>query len=222
MRLQTETDDVAAPEPGDGEDDAEKGQQHAEDEEGFAARDRRDQPVEVHPEKAGERGYGQEDQGHKRQAIDLLALFAGDLGGEVVDDVRHPLPPLEKLLLDVLHLVGVVVDLLGPADSRAVHRLDPGRRRANRTEIAIEARRCRLQRLETFRQRGGIGRASPPAESKPEAVKLHVVDLEGGAERSEQKLQQNAGRLVEIVLDASQALRELPADVVEGGRIATP
>ena len=63
----------------------EGGQQHAEDEEGFAARDRRDQPVEVHPEKAGERGYGQEDQGHKSQAIDLLALFAGDLGGEVVE-----------------------------------------------------------------------------------------------------------------------------------------
>ena len=40
LRLQTETDEVAAPEPGDGEDDAEKGQQHAEDEEGFAARDR--------------------------------------------------------------------------------------------------------------------------------------------------------------------------------------
>src|SRR5262249_23200809 len=108
------------------------------------------------------------------------------------------------------------------ADSRAMHCLDPGRRRANRTEIAIEARRCRLQRLEALRQHGGIGRAVPPAESKPEAVKLHVDDFEREAERSEQKLQQNAGRLVEIVLDASQALRELPADVVEGGRIAAP
>jgi hypothetical protein len=36
LRSQTETDDVAAPEPDDGEDDAEKRQQHAEDEEGFA------------------------------------------------------------------------------------------------------------------------------------------------------------------------------------------
>src|SRR5215469_9896091 len=58
LRSQTETDDVAVPEPGDGEDDTEKGQQHAEDEEGFAARDRRDEPVEVHPEKAGERSDG--------------------------------------------------------------------------------------------------------------------------------------------------------------------
>ena len=33
---QMETDDFAAPEPGDGEGDAEKRQQHAEDEEGFA------------------------------------------------------------------------------------------------------------------------------------------------------------------------------------------
>src|SRR6516165_6662466 len=79
-RSQTETDDVAVPEPGDGEDDAEERQQHAEDEEGFTARDRRDEPVEVHPEKAGERSDGQKDQGHERQAIDLLALFAGDLG----------------------------------------------------------------------------------------------------------------------------------------------
>jgi hypothetical protein len=86
LRSQTEPDDVAVPEPGDGEADGEKRQQHAEDEEGFAARDRRDEPVEVHPEKAGERGDGQEDQGHERQAIDLLALFAGDLGGEIVDD----------------------------------------------------------------------------------------------------------------------------------------
>src|SRR5215471_5016074 len=139
LRSQMETDDSAVPEPGDGEDDAEERQQHAEDEEGLAARDRRGEPVEVHPEKAGERGDGQEDQGHERQAIDLLALLAGDLGGEVVDDVRHPLPALEKLLLDVLNLVGVIVELRGPADSRALHRLDPGRRRANRTEIAIEA-----------------------------------------------------------------------------------
>jgi hypothetical protein len=73
-----------------------------------------------------------------------------------------------------------------------------------------------------LRQRRGIGRAGPPAGSKPEAVKLHVDNFEGGAERSEQKLQQNAGRLVEIVLEAPQALRELPADIVEGGRIAAP
>jgi ribosome modulation factor len=45
LRSQTETDDVAVPEPGDGEDDGEKRQQHAEDEEGFAARDRRGEPV---------------------------------------------------------------------------------------------------------------------------------------------------------------------------------
>src|SRR6516164_6728801 len=113
IRSQTETNNVAVPEPGDGEHDAKKRQQHAEDDKGFAARDRRDEPVEVHPEKASERGDGQEDKGHERQAIDLLALFAGDLGGEIVDDVRHPLPALEKLLLDVLHLVGVVVELRG-------------------------------------------------------------------------------------------------------------
>src|SRR5215470_76974 len=82
-RLQPQpTDDVAAPEPHNGEDDAKKRQQHAEDEEGFAAGDRLDEPVEVHPEKAGERSDGQEDHGHERQAIDLLALFAGNLGGE--------------------------------------------------------------------------------------------------------------------------------------------
>src|SRR5215475_9335182 len=150
-----ETDDAAVPEPGDGEDDAEKGQQYAEDEEGFVARNRRGEPVEVHPEKAGERGDGQEDQRHERQAINLLALFTGDLGGEIVDDVGHPLSALEKLLLEVLHLVGVVVELLGSADSGAVQRLDPGRRRANRTKIAIEARRRGLERLELLRQRGG-------------------------------------------------------------------
>src|SRR6516164_6578037 len=134
LRSQTQTNDVAVPEPGDSEHDAEKRQQHTEDDKGFAARDRRNEPVEVHPEKAGERRDRQEDQGHERQAIDLLALFAGDLGGEIMDDVRHPLPALEKLLLDVFHL-----ELRGPTDSRAPHRLDPGRRRANRTEIAIEA-----------------------------------------------------------------------------------
>ena len=116
--------------------------------------------------KKPERRDGQEDQRHERQAIDLLALFAGDLGREIVDDVRHPLPALEKLLLDVLHLVGVVVELRGPADSRALHRLDAGRRRANRTEIAIEARRCRLQPLKPLRQRDGIGRAGF-AQGKP-------------------------------------------------------
>src|SRR6516164_3687631 len=147
QRSQTQTNDVAVPEPGDSEHDAEKRQQHTEDDEGFAARDRRNEPVEVHPEKASERRDRQKDQGHERQAIDLLALFAGDLGGEIMDDVRHPLPALEKLLLDVLHLVGVVVELRGPTDSRAPHRLDPGRRRANRTEMAIEARRYRLQPL---------------------------------------------------------------------------
>jgi hypothetical protein len=182
----------------------------------------RDEPVEVHPEKAGERSDGQEDQGHECQAIDLLALFAGNLGGEIMDDVRHPLPAPEKLLLDVLHLVGVVVELRGPTDSRTVHRLDPGCRRANRTEIAIEARCCRLQPLQALRQRGGIRRVGPLAESKPEAVKLRVDGFEGEAEGSEQKLQQNAGRLVEIVLVAPQALRELSADIVEGGRIAAP
>jgi len=46
--------------------------------------------------KKPERRDGQEDQRHERQAIDLLALFAGDLGREIVDDVRHPLPPLES------------------------------------------------------------------------------------------------------------------------------
>src|SRR5262249_37764329 len=143
-------------------------------------------------------------------------------GRRVVDDVRHPLPALEKLLLNVLHLVGVVVELLGPANSRAVHRLDPSCRRADRTKIAIEARRRRLQRLEALRQHGGIERAVSTAESKPEAVKLHVDGFEGEAQRSEQKLQQNAGHLVEIILYASQALRELPADVVKGGRIAAP
>src|SRR6516165_2945440 len=51
------------------------------------------------------------------------------------------------MMFDVFHLVGVVVELRGPTDSRAPHRLDPGRRRANRTEIAIEARRYRLQPL---------------------------------------------------------------------------
>ena len=73
LRLQTETDDVAAPEPGDGEDDAEKGQQHAEDEEGFAARDRSGYPVEVHPKKAGERGDGRKRTSlshHKMSAFD--------------------------------------------------------------------------------------------------------------------------------------------------------
>ena len=65
QRSQTETNDVAVPEPGDSEHDAEKRQQHAEDDEGFAACDRRDEPVEVHPEKAGERSDGQEDQGHE-------------------------------------------------------------------------------------------------------------------------------------------------------------
>jgi len=79
-----------------------------------------------------------------------------------------------------------------------------------------------LQRLEALRQRGVIGRAGPPAERESEAVKLHVEDFDGGAERSEQKLQQNAGRLVEIVLEAPHALRELSADIVEGGRIAAP
>src|SRR5262249_30185554 len=213
---------AAMPEPGDGESDAEKRQQHAKDEKGFAACDRRGEPIEVHPKEAGKRGDGQEDQGHKRQAIDLLALFAGDLGGEIVDNVRHPLWALKKLLLDVLHLAGVVFELFGPAGSRAAHCLDPRRRRANRTEIAIEARRCRLQRLQALRQYRGVERAVLPAESKPEFVKFHVDDFEGETQRPEQKLQQNAGRLVEIVLDASQALRELSADVVEGSGIAAP
>ena len=62
IRSQTETNNVAVPEPGDGEHDAKKRQQHAEDDKGFAARDRRDEPVEVHPEKASERGDGQEDR----------------------------------------------------------------------------------------------------------------------------------------------------------------
>ena len=105
-----------------------------------------------------------------------------------MDDIGHPLPTLEKLLLDVLHLVGVVVEFRDPTDSRTAHRLDPGCRRANRTEIAIEARCCRLQPLQALRQRGGIGRAGPLAESKPKAVKLRVDGFESGAEGSEQKL----------------------------------
>jgi hypothetical protein len=50
LRSQAETDDVAVPQPGDGEDDGEKRQQHAEDEEGFAARDRRGEPSGVSDE----------------------------------------------------------------------------------------------------------------------------------------------------------------------------
>ena len=73
-----------------------------------------------------------------------------------------------------------------------------------------------------MRQCGVIERAGPPAESKPEAVKLLVDIFKGEAERSEQKLQKNAGSLVEIVLEAPQALGELPANIVEGGRIAAP
>ena len=118
-------------------------------------------------------------------------------------------------------MVGVVVELRGPADSRALHRLDAGRRRANRTEIAIEARRCRLQPLKPLRQRDGIGRAGF-AEDKPKSIKVQVDDFEGGAERSQQKLQKNAGSLVEIVLEAPQALGELPANIVEGGGVAAP
>jgi hypothetical protein len=63
QRSRTETDDVPTPKPDDSGDDAEKRQEYPEDEEGFAARDRPSEPIEVHPEKPGERGDRKEDQG---------------------------------------------------------------------------------------------------------------------------------------------------------------
>src|SRR4029077_16088575 len=135
--------------------------------------------------------------------------------GEVMHDVRHPLPAFVKLFSDVLHLLDVIVQLFRPSGVHARQGFDPDSRRPDCAAVAIEAPSSGLQRAEPLRQHREVVRPGGPVDTEAQIIKADVETLCDIVQRSEQKLQKDAGSLIGTVFEPGDALGELGANIVE-------
>jgi hypothetical protein len=115
-------------------------QQQTEHQKSCPAADVVDHPVEVHAEKAGEKGDGKEDHGYHREPRDLLALLLGNARSMVAHDIGQPLATFVQPMLKVFHLVGVVVQLCRTALVHARHNLDADNCRSDKAAVPFERR----------------------------------------------------------------------------------
>jgi heme exporter protein A len=139
-----------------------------------------------------------------------------------VGEVRHPPPAFDELPLQILNLVGKVVQFSRAPQSDPRHGFHADCRRAHCAGVAAETGRGRLQLLKSLHGRSEILGRQTLIKTEPQPFHSFVETLEENVKRSEEELQQDPRRLVEVAFDRADAVGELQADRVEDRRIAAP
>ena len=97
-----------------------------------------DHPIEIHTEKARQKGDRQEHQRNDRQPIDLLALALCDRRRRALRDIRPPLVAFVKTVLNIIDLVRVVVQFSGASLVNSWQCLDADNGRSDGGTVAID------------------------------------------------------------------------------------
>jgi len=198
-------------EPGYAQCDAQNGQQHAEQEEGFATRKHiihHSKFMPKKPVKAVTAGRSWTPG----SPVDLFALALGDRCREFMRDVGHPPPTLVELLFDVLHLFDIVVQFIGARSRRlAGPRRQPSQ--MNRAAVATEGRRESLHLLEMSGCEAKS--ADGPSLSRPSlSSSIRASRTRTAASRRSSRSCSRIAVVGKNAIEAVHALSELSADAI--------